>query len=119
MTPASFKLLAASTKKSLDPLECRNEKTLGDSKRLSHGGRMQGTPQTHLAAEGMVVSNPNILEGKAIFLGTRVPVSTFFEYLAEGLSLDYFLESFPSVTRDHAVAVLRYGQRRIETELAA
>ena len=40
-------------------------------------------------------------------------------YLADGLSLDYFLESFPSVTREQAAAVLRYGWQRIEGELAA
>ncbi len=54
-----------------------------------------------------------------MFKGTRVPVRILFEYLADGLSLDYFLETFPSVTRDQAAAVLRYGQNRIEQELAA
>ena len=73
----------------------------------------------HEAAEGNVISDPGILGGTPIFRGTRVPVSTFFEYLADGLSLDYFLETFPSVTREQAVAVLLYGQRRIEQELAA
>jgi len=42
-----------------------------------------------------------------------------FDYLADGLSLDYFLETFPSVTREHATAVLRHGWRHIEHELAA
>jgi uncharacterized protein (DUF433 family) len=73
----------------------------------------------HEAAGGLVVSNPAVLGGKPVFRGTRVPVSTLFEYLADGLSLDYFLESFPSITREQAVGVLRYGQRRIEDELAA
>ena len=73
----------------------------------------------HTAAGGLVVSNPNILGGKPVFRGTRLPVSSLFEYLAGGLSLDYFLETFPSVTREHAAAVLNYGLRRIETELAA
>jgi uncharacterized protein (DUF433 family) len=48
-----------------------------------------------------------------------MPVKTLFDYLADGLSLDYFLESFPSVTREQAAAVLRYGWQRIEGELAA
>jgi hypothetical protein len=48
-----------------------------------------------------------------------MPVSILFEYLAKGLSLDYFLESFLSVTREQAVGVLLYGQRRIEEDLAA
>ena len=73
----------------------------------------------HETAGGLVVSNPEVLGGKPVFRGTRMPVSTLFEYLAEGLSLDYFLESFPSVTREQAVGVLLYGQRRIEEDLAA
>lgn len=73
----------------------------------------------HETAGGLVVSNPEVLSGKAVFRGTRMPVSTLFEYLAEGLSLDYFLESFPSVAREQAVGVLLYGQRRIEDDLAA
>ena len=64
------------------------------------------------------MSKPGILAGRPVFSGTRVPVATLFEYLADGLSLDYFLESFPSVSRDQAAAVLRYGLERIERELA-
>ena len=75
--------------------------------------------QNHFSANGQVVSNPAILGGVPVFTGTRVPVSTFFEYLADSLTLEYFLESFPTVTREQAVAVLRYGQQRIERELAA
>ena len=74
--------------------------------------------QPRFAADGRVVSNPAILGGRPVFAGTRVPVATLFEYLADGLSLDYFLESFPTVSRDQAVAVLRYGLQRIERELA-
>lgn len=70
------------------------------------------------AADGQVESNPAVLGGRGVFAGTRVPIATLFEYLADGLSLDYFLESFPSVTRQQAVAVLNYGLRQIETELA-
>jgi uncharacterized protein (DUF433 family) len=77
------------------------------------------------AAVGRVVSHPGILGGKATFTGTRVPVDALFDYLADGLSLDYFLESFPSVTREEAVAdfgelsraMPRYGQERINGEL--
>jgi uncharacterized protein (DUF433 family) len=75
--------------------------------------------EIHRAAMGLVVSDPGILGGKPVFHGTRLAVSTLFEYLADGLSLDYFLETFPTVTREQAVGVLRYGQQRIEEELAA
>ena len=74
--------------------------------------------QPHFAADGQVMSNLAILGGKPVFTGTRVPVATLFEYLADGLSLDYFLESFPSVPREQATAVLQYGLRQIERELA-
>jgi uncharacterized protein (DUF433 family) len=73
----------------------------------------------HTVAGGLVVSDPGILGGKPVFRGTRLPVQSLFDYLADGLSLDYFLETFPSVTREHAAAVLRYGLQRIEAELAA
>ena len=65
----------------------------------------------------LITVDPEILGGTPVFKGTRVPVRTLFEYLADGLSLDYFLESFPSVTRDQAVAVLLHGQKRIEQEV--
>ena len=82
-------------------------------------GAMTVKDGTHLAAGGLVVSNPGILGGTPVFQGTRMPVKTLFDYLADGLSLNYFLESFPSVTREQAAAVLRYGWQRIEGELAA
>jgi uncharacterized protein (DUF433 family) len=73
----------------------------------------------HTAAGGLVVSDPGILGGKPVFRGTRLPVASLFDYLADGLSLDYFLETFPSVTREQATAVLRHGLQRIEGELVA
>jgi uncharacterized protein (DUF433 family) len=77
------------------------------------------TAAIHRAAGGLVVSDPGILGGKPVFRGTRLPVETLFEYLADGQTLDYYLETFPSVTREQVLAVLRYGQLRIEQELAA
>ena len=74
---------------------------------------------TYFAAGGQVASNPAILGGRPAFAGTRVPVEALFDYLADGLSLDYFLESFPSVSRERAVAVLKYGHQRIADELPA
>jgi uncharacterized protein (DUF433 family) len=80
---------------------------------------MKATKRIHEAAEGLVVSDPGIHGGTPVFRGTRLPVVSLFEYLAGGLSLDYFLETFPSVSREQAMALLRYGQRRVEEELAA
>ena len=82
-------------------------------------GAMTVKDGTHLAAGGLVASNPGVLGDTPVFQGTRMPVKTLFDYLADGLSLDYFLESFPSVTREQAAAVLHYGWQQIEWELAA
>ena len=65
------------------------------------------------------MSDPGILGGKPVFRGTRLPVETLFQDLADNQTVDYYLETFPSVTREQVLAVLRYGQQRIELELAA
>ena len=50
--------------------------------------------------------NPDILGGTPVFARTRVPVRILMEYLEAGDRLDDFLQDFPSVSRDQAVAVL-------------
>ena len=79
---------------------------------------MSAIAEIKTAAIGLVVSNPGILGGTPVFRGTRLPVQALFDYLADGLSLDYFLESFEGVTREQAKAVLRYGWELIAVELA-
>ena len=49
----------------------------------------------------VVPNDPEILGGTPVFVGTRVPVKTLFDYLEAGDSLGEFLEDFPSVTREH------------------
>ena len=53
-----------------------------------------------------VVSDPEILGGTPVFIGTRVPVRILFEHLEAGDPLEVFLEDFPSVSRELAVQVL-------------
>lgn len=48
-----------------------------------------------------------------MFTGTRVPVKNLFDYLEGGESLDQFLDDFPSVTRDAAVAVLEQAREAV------
>ncbi len=50
--------------------------------------------------------DPHILGGTPVFVGTRVPVDTLFDYLEGGDSIDEFLRQFPSVKREQAVAAL-------------
>ncbi len=54
-----------------------------------------------------IEKNSDILGGTPVFTGTRVPVSTFFEYLEAGNSLHDFLEDFPTVTKDQAIQILQ------------
>ena len=54
----------------------------------------------------IVHSDPEILEGTPVFIGTRVPVQTLFDYLEGGDTLDEFLTQFPSVNREQAISAL-------------
>jgi len=56
--------------------------------------------------ESVVLSNPEIMSGTPCFRGTRVPVKTLFDYLAHGHPLDEFLDQFPTVYREQALAAL-------------
>ena len=67
----------------------------------------------------VVHSDPNILGGTPVFVGTRVPVKSLYDYLEAGDSLDEFLESFPSVSREHAVAALELAREMTESHVAA
>jgi len=67
----------------------------------------------------LVHSDPEILGGTTVFVGTRVPASTFVEYLEAGDSIDDFLEDFPSVGRDRAVAALEVLRAVLERRAPA
>jgi uncharacterized protein (DUF433 family) len=54
----------------------------------------------------IVHSDPEIMGGTPVFVGTRVPVQSLFDYLEGGETLDEFLEQFPSVRREQALAAL-------------
>jgi len=61
----------------------------------------------------VVHRDPEILGGTPVFVGTRVPVKILFEYLEAGDSLDVFLDQFPSVRREQAVAALELAREVI------
>ncbi|HEU4888881.1 MAG TPA: DUF433 domain-containing protein [Thermoanaerobaculia bacterium] len=54
----------------------------------------------------IVHSNPEILGGTPVFAGTRVPAQTLLVYLEKGETLEEFLDNYPTVTREQAVAFL-------------
>ena len=58
-------------------------------------------------------SDPEILSGEPVFVGTRVPVHTLIDHLASGVSLDEFLDDFPTVRREQAVAFLALSEEAL------
>ena len=54
----------------------------------------------------LIERNPNVLGGTPVFSGTKVPVRILMEYLEAGDRLDEFLDNYPTVSRDQAIAVL-------------
>lgn len=54
----------------------------------------------------VIHSDPEILGGTPVFVGTRVPVHNLFDYLAAGDSIEVFLDAFPSVSREQVAATL-------------
>jgi uncharacterized protein (DUF433 family) len=54
--------------------------------------------------------DPEIMSGTPCFSGTRVPVRTLFDVLEHGDSLEYFLEGYPTVSREQAIAVLEIAK---------
>jgi uncharacterized protein (DUF433 family) len=63
-----------------------------------------------MAKQNVIHSDPEILGGVSVFVGTRVPVGTLFEYLEAGDSLKTFLDQYPSVTRRQAIAALELAK---------
>jgi uncharacterized protein (DUF433 family) len=68
---------------------------------------------------GVIEVNPNKVSGAPVFAGTRVPIKNLFDYLEGGDSLEDFIEGFPPVTREQAIAVLELAERSLEKEVAA
>ncbi|WP_411281536.1 DUF433 domain-containing protein [Gemmatimonas sp.] len=61
----------------------------------------------------LITSAPERLGGTPVFAGTRVPVQGLIDYLEAGDPLDHFLDEFPSVTREHAIAVLELAKHAL------
>jgi uncharacterized protein (DUF433 family) len=64
----------------------------------------------------LVSRDPEIMSGALCFTGTRVPVKNLFDYLEGASSLEDFLEDFPSITREQAVAVLEAAREGLAVD---
>jgi uncharacterized protein (DUF433 family) len=60
--------------------------------------------------------DPEIMSGTPVFAGTRVPIQNLFDYIKGGDQLGDFLDDFPSVTKEAAIAVLEMAKRSLTTE---
>jgi uncharacterized protein (DUF433 family) len=66
----------------------------------------------------IVHSDPEILGGEPVFVGTRVPVRTLLVYLESGETLEEFLDNFPTVTKEQAIAFLEEAGRALLVQIA-
>lgn len=60
-----------------------------------------------------IISDPDILSGETVFKGTRVPVAALLDNIEAGLTLDEFIENFPTVTREQAIQVLEFAKETL------
>ena len=67
----------------------------------------------------VVRSNPEILGGTPVFVGTRVPVQALIDYFEGGHTLEKFLEDFPSVSKELAIAALEQAKRHLIADARA
>lgn len=66
-----------------------------------------------MTTERVITQDPDIHGGLPVFTGTRVPIKSLIDHLKAGDSLDYFLEGFPSVSREQAIAFLEIALKAI------
>lgn len=64
-------------------------------------------------ANAVIHSDPEIMGGEPVFVGTRVPLRNLFDFLEAGDSLDEFLDEFPSVTREQATGALEIAKEAL------
>lgn len=60
-----------------------------------------------------ITADPEVLSGAPVFKGTRVPVAALLDNLAAGLTLDEFLDNFPTVARAQALQVLEFSKNTL------
>ena len=74
---------------------------------------MHRSKDSRMNKPSVVHSDPDFLGGTSVFVGTRVPVQALIDYLEGGHSLEEFLDDFPSVSREVAVAALEQAKARL------
>jgi len=76
-----------------------------------------GTRERIDVMDKIIIKDPNIMGGEPVFRGTRVPFKILTDYLEGGDSLDDFLEQYPSVTRQDAIAAIEEARISLVSQL--
>ena len=82
------------------------------TQRLSNNTRLENKQMT----DAIINRNPAILGGTPVFTGTRVPVRILMEHLESGYDLNYFLDHFPSVSREQAVQLIELATEKLTAD---
>ena len=69
--------------------------------------------------EPLVTKSEDVAWGATVIAGTRVPVDSLFEYLERGKTLDEFLQQFPTVSREKALAILEVAKEGVAAQAAS
>ncbi len=69
-----------------------------------------------MEARKIISRDPEVLGGTPVFAGTRVPIESMFDHLEAGVSLDTFLEDFPTVSREQAVSLLELANKLLNSK---
>ncbi len=72
-----------------------------------------------MTERSVVHSDPDILGGTPVFVGTRVPIQALIDYIEGGHSLNEFLDDFPTVTRELAIAALERAKASLIADASA
>jgi len=72
-----------------------------------------------MKSSSVVHSDPEILGGTPVFVGTRVPVQALIDYIEGGHALEQFLDDFPTVTRELAIAALEQAKAHLIADARA
>ena len=68
--------------------------------------------------QDIIQIDKEIMSGQPVFVGTRVPVDSLFDHLEAGISLDEFLDDFPSVTKEQAICLLEIANKMLTSQKA-
>ncbi len=72
-----------------------------------------------MTVDQVITSDPEVQGGAVVFAGTRVPLTNLIDYLEAGDSLEEFLDDFPSVSREQAVAALELAKEALTSLVGA